>query len=111
MLKIFEILHPGCLALVAYDNSSNHDVMAADALVASRLNLKDGGKNVCKLRDGWFDAPDGARCIQTMMSENGKQKGIRRILQERGLFEPGMKLDEARKLLASQPDFASQKPL
>ena len=46
-----------------------------------------------------------------MVSENGKQKGIRTILQERGLFEPGVKLDEARKLLASQPDFASQKPL
>ena len=111
MLKIFEILHPGCSALVAYVNSSNHHAMADDALVASRLNLKDGGKNVCKLRDGWFDACDGVRCIQKMVSENGKQKGIRTILQERGLFEPGVKLDEARKLLASQPDFASQKPL
>ena len=111
MLKIFGILHPGCTALVAYDNSSNHHAMAADALVANRLNLKDGGKNVSQLRNGWFNDSAGIVVEQTMVSASGKQKGIRSILQERGLFDPGMKLDDARKLLASQPDFAQQKPL
>lgn len=111
MLRIFEILHPGCIALVAYDNSSNHHAMANDALVANRLNLKDGGKNVCQLRNGWFHDPNGAIVEQTMISESGMQKGIRSILNERDLFVPGMKLDEARKLLAMQPDFAEQSPL
>jgi hypothetical protein len=46
MLKLFKVLHPGCLALVAFDNFSNHHAMARDALVANLLNLKDGGKNV-----------------------------------------------------------------
>jgi hypothetical protein len=46
-----------------------------------------------------------------MTSESFKQKGIRTILQEQYLFVPGMKLDEARKLLSSQPDFAAQRPL
>ena len=49
--------------------------------------------------------------LQKMGCENGKQKGIRTILQGRVLFEPGVKLDEAHKFLASRPDFASQKPL
>ena len=111
MLKIFEILHPDCTALVAYDNSANHHAMADDGLVANRLNLKDGGKNVGLLRNGWFDDADGTRLIQTMLTENGKQKGVRTILEERGLFIPGMKLGEARKLLSSQPDFSSQRPL
>ena len=39
MLIVFDVLHPGCTALVAYDNSSNHHAMANDA-----------GKNA----DGWW---------------------------------------------------------
>ena len=111
MLKIFGILHPGCTALLAYDNSSNHHAMAADALVANRLNLKDGGKNVSQLINGWFNDSAGIVVEQTMVSASGKQKGIRSIMQEQGLFDPGMKLDDARKILESQPDFAQQKPL
>ena len=111
MLRIFEILHPECIALVAYDNSANHHAMADNALVANRLPLKDGGKNVGRLRDGWCLRPDGTRVVQTMTTESGKQKGIRSILQERGLFVSGMKLDEARKVLSAQPDFDAQRPL
>ena len=111
MLKVFEILHPNSTALVAYDNSSNYHAMAEDALVASRLNLKDGGKSCGRLRDGWFITSDGTRVIHPMTNEHGIVKGIRTILQERQLFVSGMKLDEARKLLASQPDFMEQKAL
>ena len=111
MLKVFEILHPNSTALVAYDNSSNHHAMAEDALVASRLNLKDGGKSCGRLRDGWFITSDGTRVIHPMTNEHGIVKGIRTVLQERQLFVSGMKLDEARKLLASQPDFMEQKAL
>jgi hypothetical protein len=111
MLKIFQILHPDCIALVAYDNSSNHHAMADDALVASRLKLKDGGKSICLQRDGWFQHCDGSRIVQSMVSDTGKQKGVRTILEERELFVPGMKLAEARKLLSLQPDFCGQRPL
>lgn len=111
MLKIFDILHPDCTALVAYDNSANHHAMANDASVASRLNLKDGGKSISLQRDGWFQNRDGSRIVQSMLSDTGKQKGLRTILEERGLFVPGMKLAEARILLSSQPDFVGQKPL
>jgi hypothetical protein len=34
MLEIFELMHPGCCALVAFDNFSNHHAMVKDALVA-----------------------------------------------------------------------------
>ena len=60
------------------------------------------------MRDGWFL---GKRVSHPMVTNHGLPKGIRTILLEGGLFVPGMKLDEARKLLASQPDFAEQKAL
>ena len=50
--------------------------MADDALVANRLPLKDGGKNVGHLRDGWYEAPNGKRVVQKMVTESGKQKRV-----------------------------------
>jgi hypothetical protein len=109
MLVIFDILHPTCIALVVYDNSGNHHAFADDALVANRLNLSDGGKNVKRTRDGWYFC-QGVR-VNHPMEYQGKQKGIRRILSERGLFKQGMQLPKARATLSQEPDFASQLPL
>ena len=110
-IVLFEILHPDCVALFAFDNSSNHHKYAPDALRVRNLNKSDGGKNVPLLRQGWF-MRDGNRTVQSMQFEsNGevRQKGIQRILQERGLWNRNMQLDECRSLLDHQPDFASQK--
>ena len=112
-IVIFEILHPGCSAVFAFDNSANHHARAPDALIASRLNKSDGGKNVPFLRPGWF-MKDGVRIQQCMQfsDSNGKsiQKGTRSILLERDLWETvGMSANYARKFLASQPDFLEQK--
>jgi hypothetical protein len=109
---LFKILHPDCIAVAAFDNSQNHNAMAPDALVASRLNLSDGGAHVLHIRDGWFVLND-TRVIQKMQFDSPKgrlQKGVRRILQERELWPPtGLQLKEARVLLSMQPDFASQR--
>jgi hypothetical protein len=43
-LPIFKILHPDCIRLFLFDNSQNHHALPPDALKASALNLKDGGK-------------------------------------------------------------------
>ena len=43
-IPIFETLYPNCIAVFAFDNSSNHAVFSKDALVANRMNLKPGGK-------------------------------------------------------------------
>ena len=60
MLIVFDVLHPGCTALVAYDNSSNHHAMANDALVASRINLKTKGNLLPNYTNGWFVNKNGA---------------------------------------------------
>eukprot|EP00474_Spongospora_subterranea_P006058 CRZ06516.1 hypothetical protein [Spongospora subterranea] len=53
MMTLFKFLYPGCDALVIYDNSGNHHAFTSDPLVASRLNLSDGGKNVKTTTPGW----------------------------------------------------------
>jgi len=123
-IPIFERTHPGKVAMFMFDNSCNHNAFADDALVVSRMNLKDGGKQPL-LRDGKM--PDGSPHIMTFMDVDGvkKPKGIRRVLEERGLWIPGLKrkcnactqhnpdpnkLDCcATRILSAQPDFASQR--
>lgn len=112
-IVLFEILHPDCIAVFAFDNSANHHALAPDALRASKLNKGDGGKNTPCLRPGYF-VKDGVLVSQPMQfidsTGNRLQKGIKRILMERGLWPSReMRLDDARALLDIQPDFASQK--
>lgn len=123
-IPIFERTHPGKVALFMFDNSCNHNAFAEDALIVSRMNIKDGGKQPL-LRNGKM--PDGSPHVMTFTDVDGtiKPKGIRRVLEERGLWIPGLKrkckacaqhnpdpikLDCcATRILSAQPDFASQK--
>ena len=131
-----------CRACFLFDNSTNHGVYAPDALVAARMNWKSGGKQPV-MRDGWMrGSENGLERIRQVMyeeiEENGKRtqvpKGIKRVLEERGLFREGLKLeckkqwtDEngqkhtkkgcvdgvedccGRRILELQPDFREQK--
>ncbi|KAH6570434.1 hypothetical protein BASA60_007704 [Batrachochytrium salamandrivorans] len=87
----------------------NHHAFAPDALKSVGLPLKDGGKNMKKMRNGWFEI-DGVRHIQPMQYLDGLSKGLDTILKERGMWHPSMKVKDARELLQSQPDFQAQKP-
>jgi len=110
-------MHPNCIGLFCFDQSSNHAAMPEDALKAQNMNLKPGGKQP-KLRDGWY-ARGEQRIQQPMQFEDGTPKGIRAVLEERGLWPSGRILLEctdscseaccARKIMASQPDFQEQK--
>lgn len=126
---IFKILHPNCDALFVFDNSANHHAFAPDALVATRLNLSDGGKNLKSImRNGWFTNEKGEYSEQSFHTAKGEQKGLRTILEERGLWNngavvfrdvltrslkhcpiSGMKKPEAAELLSKQKDFVDQK--
>jgi transposase len=63
------------------------------------------------MRSGWYLNNNGECIVQEMMSAEGKQKGIRSILTERGLFVCHMQLKEARNILSKQDDFREQKSL
>ena len=44
-MPIFQYAFPGCQALFAFDNASNHRYFAPDALLASNISLNPGGKH------------------------------------------------------------------
>ncbi|GES72956.1 hypothetical protein RCL_jg15606.t1 [Rhizophagus clarus] len=125
-IPIFEKTHPGMVAVFAFDNSSSHAKLADDTLNAVYMNLNPGGKQPI-MRDTIFNGQ-----VQSMVfpanypDENlrGKPKGMRVILQERGLWGSGLKgfcgnkevsIENprccARHVLAAQEDFLNQKPI
>jgi hypothetical protein len=111
---MFEKLHPGCVAVFLFDNSTNHGAFSPDALNANKMNLNPGGKQPA-LRNGWFTL-DGSRVMQEMIypsghTNAGAPKGIKQVLLERQLWGTGMKLPEARAILSNQPDFLAQKSM
>ena len=124
MLPLFEEAFPPdqFQGLFLFDNATNHCSMAPDALVAANMNLHPGGKAPI-MRDGYWGSP---RQTQRMweMGKSGKiPRGIKAILEERGLWPQGRSLKLAcskkgehtpdnnccaRKLMAAQPDFLAQ---
>lgn len=90
--RIFPYAFPGCQGLFAFDNASNHCAFAADALVASKMNLKPGGAQPL-MRPGYIHFqqrpqsmvfPEGHPDIPSSLW--GKPKGLEQVLRERGLW-------------------------
>ena len=113
-IPIFNLLHPDCEGLWLFDNSQNHHALAKDALRVTNLNLSDGGvrkgKDIQVLRKTKYLNTVGQEVEQSMQLADGRQKGLKTILKERGLWPPGgLLLPDAKKLLAAQPDFIAQK--
>lgn len=89
-VPIFEVAFPGCQALFAFDNASNHCSFATDALVANKMNLGPAGRQP-RMRDGWNSKNDTVQ--QMSFSEDhpnpvlrGQAKGLKQVLLERGLW-------------------------
>ena len=75
-------------------------------------DLTDGDANQTLMINGWFLNSNGEKVVQSMVLDDGvTSKGVKRVLEERGLSIPKMKIKEARKLLSEQEDFRSQKEL
>eukprot|EP01034_Spumella_vulgaris_P035151 gene35151-43337_t len=60
------------------------------------------------MRPGWYLDANGQRVEQIMQGADGKQKCLRTILEERGLWQP-MPRPTAHDLLSEQPDFKEQR--
>ncbi len=102
---------PGRLRVFIVDRSPVHTAMAEDALNANDLNAHKAKETEYGMRDGWFTDSDGQRVMQRMTTKGGKIKPMSEILSARGLLRPGMSKRQMRAVLASQPDFRSQRTL
>ena len=88
-MPIFNTLYPGYEALFLFDNSDGHAAFSSDALRVQHMNLNPGGQqNV--LRPGVFGDP---QVVQSMVDHDGVPKGIKRVLEERGLWNDGLRLE------------------
>ena len=68
-----------------FDHSSCHAAMAKDALQVGEMNVKPGGKQP-RMHDTMWQGR-----VQTMNLRDGTPKGMKLILEERGVNTSGMK--------------------
>jgi hypothetical protein len=52
-IPIFEKLHPGCVGLFCFDQSSNHQALPSDALLTAKLTLNDK-PSISPIVDGYY---------------------------------------------------------
>ena len=105
-VEIAEVKYPpqnGWKIVWIFDHSSCHGAMAEDSLDVSKMNVKPGGKQRV-MRDGWWNGKP-----QKMNYSLGVPKGLRVVLEERGVNTRSMSADEMRETLASHPDFKNEK--
>ena len=86
-----------------FDHSCGHKAFAPDALVASRLNRKPGGKQPAMRDTTWAGKP------QKLVLADGTPKGAALILEERGINTTNLKLQDLRIILSNHDDFKNEK--
>ena len=104
-IKIFEQKYPGVVGLFIFDNAPSHCKKADNALNPDKMNISNGGKQP-HMRDTVWDGR-----VQRMTLDDGSQKGMRAVLEERGVDTAKMKADEMREELKKFPDFTSDVPI
>ena len=101
---IAEIKYPPSSHTVLFilDQSSCHRKFDERAHVARNILVKDGGPR--RVRDTvWAGKP------QSMVLPDGSAKGLRTILQERGINTSTFKADDMRIILSNHDDFVNEK--
>ena len=76
--------------------------MPDDALDVSKMNVNPGGKQRV-MRDGFWNGK-----VQKMNFALGIPKGLRRVLEERGIDTREMNADKMREVLSSHPDYKNE---
>ena len=111
-IPAFERSFPECQALFAFDKAKSHQKYVLDALLTRNINLNPGGKNMIPMRDGWHfkEGNSGEIQKQSMMLTDGRSKGLRIVLHERGLWPQGRKLLTQSSILGDSPGTTKLNP-
>ena len=82
-----------------FDHSSGLTAFAEDALNVNRMNVQLGGAQP-RMRDTYYNGR-----LQRMVLADGTPKGMKRVLEERGVNVTKMKADDMREKFQSIHDF------
>ena len=104
-ITIFEEIHPHAQALFLFDNAPSHKKMSEDSLNIERMNFNPGGMQPI-MRDTVWNGQ-----IQRMVLPDGTPKGMKKVLEERGVDTMGMKAPQLREKLKTYEDFQNPKTL
>ena len=92
-IPIFEKKYPVAQGLFIFDHAPSHMKRPDDALNAERMNVKDGGKQPFMMDTTWQGH------VQRTVTDAGVQKGMKTVLEERGVRTQRMNADKLRELL------------
>ena len=102
-VNIFERVHPEAQGLFLFDNAPSHRKVSDDSLNDDKMNVGPGGKQPIMRDTTWNGA------LQTMVQADGRAKGMKMILEERGVDTKNMRAEDIRKKLKTYSDFKNQK--
>ena len=85
-----------------FDQSIGHTAYAEDALNANRMNVNPGGSQA-RMQDTMWNGT-----VHSMV-QNGVPKGMRKVLEERGVNVAGMKAEDMQTALKNMHDFKWEK--
>ena len=83
-IDIFEAEYPSYQRLFVFDNAPSHKKCPEDALKVENMNVRPGGKQLV-MRSTVFNGVQ-----QTMVLPDGRPKGLKIVLQERGIDTRGI---------------------
>ena len=104
-IDIFERVHPQAKALFLFDNAPSHRKYADDVPNADRMNVGPGGKQPKMRNTVW------AGGMQHLVDDSGVPKGMRAVLEERGVDTTDMRAGDMRNKLKTFTDFQRQKTI
>ena len=88
-----------------FDHSSCHTAFGPDALNVLEMNVKPGGGQP-KMRNTVYKGK-----LQKMNFDDGTPKGLKRVLEERGIRTTGMNKQDMQAELASHSDFKDERTM
>ena len=94
-----------CTILWLFDQSNYHHAYREDALNTQKMNDHQGGAQPHMRDKTW------AGKVQRMVDDNSVPKGMRRVLEERGINIAWMIADDMRVVLTNHSDFLEEKTM
>lgn len=92
-VTIFERKYPAAQGMFIFDHAPSHMKRPDDDLNAEKMNVRDGGKQPFMRETVWNGE------VQRMVTEEGIQKGMRTVLDERGIDVHGLNAEKMREIL------------